>query len=140
MKEQTFNLSKETVVVPACVYVSGKNRYLNLNDYTTWHYQTRNNIKKKFTKLCFPEICRLPAMKKIHSITYTLVVPTKHKRDRMNVYSIVDKFFCDALQVHGKIADDSDDFINSFNFTKTEYIKGSRPDIRVSIEIIFEKK
>lgn len=137
--EQIFNLSKATIVVPACIRIGKKDRYLNLNAYTNWHYLTRNKIKKKFTELCFGEIQRLPKMKKIHSLTYTLVIPSKHSRDRMNVYSVVDKFFCDALQVHGIIEDDSDDFINSFNFTKTEYIKGKRNDIRVQIEIIFEK-
>jgi len=136
--EQIFNLRKETVVVPACVFYKGKNRYLNMNAYTNWHYQIRGGTKKKFTNLVKDEISRLPKMKKIHSLVYTLVVPSKTKRDRMNVYSVVDKFFCDALQEHGKIDDDSDDYINSFTFTKTEYIKGKRNDIRVQIELTFE--
>jgi len=56
----------------------------------------------------------------------------------MNVYSLVDKFFCDALQVHGIIDDDDDDTIGDFNFTKKEYIKGDNTDIRVEVTLYFE--
>ena len=78
-------------------------------------------------------------MKRIYQLKYTLVRTTNRLRDRMNVYSIVDKFFCDALQEYNVIEDDSDEFINDFIFTKTEYIKGKQNDIRVQIEIIYEK-
>lgn len=135
----SFELGKITVVVPACVKIGRKNYYLNLNAFSNWHGIVRNNVKKKFTRCVYDEIKRLPRMKKIHSLKYTLVRTTKRLRDRMNVYSIVDKFFCDALQEYGVIDDDSDDYINSFEFTKTEYIKGRQNDIRVQIEIIFEK-
>ena len=82
---------------------------------------------------------QIPVMSKIHSLTYTLIRTTNTKRDRMNVYSIVDKFFCDALQQYGKIKDDSDDYIGGFNFTKTEYKKGKANELSVRIEIYFEK-
>ena len=133
-----FELKTITVVVPACIKMGKKNYYLNLNAYSNWHGIVRNNVKKKFTKIVKDELDRIPTMKKIHSLTYTLVRTSNRKRDRMNVYSIVDKFFCDALQFYGKIEDDSDDYINDFKFTKTEYIKGSQSDLRVSINIYFE--
>ena len=136
--KDSFEIGKVIIVVPACIRLRGKNRYLNLNDYTNWHYRLRNDIKKQFTLECYEEIKRLPKMKMIHSIRYTLVRTSNRKRDRMNVYSIVDKFFCDALQHYGIIEDDSDEFINDFVFTKTDYIKGKQNDIRVQIEIIFE--
>lgn len=136
---ETFNLDSITLYVPACVTLGTTNYYLNLNAYSKWHPIVRNKVKKLFTLLCVEEIQRAPKMKKIHSISYTLIRTTKAKRDRMNVYSIVDKFFCDALQFYGKIEDDSDDFINKFEFTKTQYLKGKAEDIRCEIEIIFEK-
>ena len=134
-----FNIEKMVLVVPACVRMGKKNYYLNLNAYSNWHHIVRNNVKKRFTLLAGDEIKRLPKMSKIHSLTYTLIRTTNRSRDRMNVYSIVDKFFCDALQEYKRIDDDSDDYINKFEFTKTEYIKGSQNDIRVEIKVIFEK-
>jgi hypothetical protein len=110
-----FEIQKAIIVVPACIKMGRKNYYLNLNTYSNWHGIVRNNVKKKFTKAIFHKLMLLPKMSKIHSLTYTLIITSKRKRDRMNVYSIVDKFFCDALQEYGKIEDDSDEFINEFN-------------------------
>jgi len=135
-----FEFRKATIVVPACIVMGKKNRYLNLNTYSNWHGVVRNNIKKKFTKAIYHKLILLPKMKKIHSLTYTLIRTSNRKRDRMNAYSIVDKFFCDALQEYGVIEDDSDDFIGNFNFTKTEYEKGKQEDLRVRIEIYYEPK
>jgi hypothetical protein len=135
-----FDFEKVTVVVPACIKMGKKNYYLNLNTYSNWHGIVRNNIKKKFTKGIFHKLMLMPKMSKIHKITYTLIRTTNRKRDRMNVYSIVDKFFCDSLQVHGIIEDDSDDYIGDFNFTKTEYQKGPADQLRVRIEIYYEAK
>jgi len=135
-----FDLEKTTIVVPACIKMGRKNKYLNLNTYSNWHGIVRNNIKKKFTKAIYHKLMLLPKMSKIHSLTYTLIRTSNRKRDRMNVYSIVDKFFCDALQEYGLIEDDSDEFINEFNFTKTEYQKGAQDQLRVRITIYFEKK
>ena len=134
-----FDIEKATIIVPACIVMNKKNKYLNLNAYSNWHYIMRNNIKKKFTKSVFHKLMLLPKMSKIHKLTYTLITTNHKKRDRMNVYSIVDKFFCDALQEHGVIEDDSDEFIGDFKFTKTEYIKGKPEELRVRIEIYFEK-
>jgi hypothetical protein len=120
--------------------MGSKNKYLNLNTYSNWHGIARNNIKKKFTKAIYHKLMLLPKMSKIHKLTYTLIRTTNRKRDRMNVYSIVDKFFCDALQEYGIIEDDSDEYIGDFNFTKTEYQKGASDQLRVRIEIYYETK
>ena len=143
-----FEIRTQTVVVPACLQrwekdrktkkLVLKNYYINLNNYTQWDKYKRNNLKKQFTKEVKDEVLRLPKIKKIHSLKYTLIVPSLRKRDRMNVYSLVDKFFCDALQFHGIIDDDDDDTIGDFNFTKKEYIKGDNTDIRVEVTLYFE--
>jgi len=139
-KKINFELETAVIVVPACIVYRGKNCYLNMNTFSNWHYQKKGAIKKKFTNSVFHKLMLLPKMAKIHSLTYTIIRTNHKKRDRMNVYSIVDKFFCDALQVHEIIEDDSDDFIGEFNFTKTEYIKGDANQLRVRITIYFEKK
>lgn len=134
-----LELGTVVVVVPACVRIGRKNFYLNLNVYSGWHYKVRHKVKLKFTEMLISQMVQIPEMAKIHSITYTLIRTTNAKRDRMNVYSIVDKFFCDALQEYGKIKDDSDEYIRDFKFTQTEYVKGASNQLRVRIEIYFEK-
>tara|TARA_R110000803_G_scaffold178506_1_gene240914 strand:+ start:141 stop:560 length:420 start_codon:yes stop_codon:yes gene_type:complete len=139
LKKINFELNKVFVIVPACITIGSNNNYLNLNVFSNWHYLKRNKIKKLFTSRIKSQMLKIPVMSKIHSLTYTLIRTTNTKRDRMNVYAIIDKFFCDALQEYGKIKDDSDEYIGDFNFTKTEYIKGKANELRVRIEIYFEK-
>jgi hypothetical protein len=125
------------VVVPACVVLGSKKYYLNMNKFRNWHYIVSNKIKKQFNLLVLPEVQYLPKMTYISSLEYTLIIPSKRKRDRMNIYSIVDKFFCDALQNYGKIEDDSDDYIGKFIFNKTEYMKDKPENIRVLVKISY---
>jgi len=145
-KKIDFELKTEIIFVPACIVRWNKkkrkyiNYYLNLNQYIQWDKFLRNNIKKDFTKKVKHKMILLPEMSKIHSLSYTLITPNKRKRDRMNAYSIIDKFFCDALQEHGVIKDDSDNYISDFKFTKTEYVKGEEIDIKARVEIYYETK
>lgn len=138
-----FNFGNVSIIVPACVQRREKgkivNCYLNLNQFSNWHYIKRNDVKNIFTKLIHDETKRIPTISKIHSLKYTLIRTTNQKRDRMNVYTIVDKFLCDALQEYGVIEDDSDEFIGDFKFTKTEYVKGAAKDIRARVDIYYEK-
>ena len=138
-KQINFDIGKVSVVVPACIRIGKKNYYLNLNAYSNWHPMVRSKVKKLWTSIVLAQMIQIPKMSKIHSLKYILIRTSNRKRDRMNVYSIVDKYFCDALQEYGKIEDDSDQYIEDFNFTKTEYIKGEQSKIRVRIEIYFEK-
>ena len=133
-----------TIVVPACVgkmWVKKKGFqfiYLNLNQYRNWNGFFEGKVKKKFTALVKDEFKRIPLMKYINQIEYTLIVPSKRRRDRMNVYSIVDKYFCDALQKYNKIEDDSDEFIGDFVFKQSVYMKDKAENIRVSVKITFD--
>lgn len=125
------------VIVPACVVLGKKKHYLNMNNFRNWHYILSNQIKKRFNLLVLQELQQLPKVTFISCLEYTLIVPSKRKRDRMNIYSIVDKFFCDALQKYGKIEDDSDVFIGCFKFNQTTYMKDKAENIRVSVKITY---
>ena len=131
------------IVVPACLKLGktrkAKNYYLNMNNFRNWHHSICHNTKLKFNELILGEFLRIPKMKYINQLQYTLIVTTKTKRDRMNVYSIVDKYFCDALQTYKKIEDDSDDFIGDFIFKQSEYIKGPAEEIRVHIKLTYNE-
>lgn len=130
------------VVVPACVQLSrkwkAKNYYLNMNNYRNWHYTIQHKTKKEFYKLISKEFESVPKMGYLNQIEYTLIVPTKKKRDRMNVYSVIDKYFCDALQEYKKIEDDSDDFIGDIIIKQSVYMKDKPENIRVLVKITFD--
>jgi hypothetical protein len=132
------------LVVPAFLLVWYKKKfhrcYVNMNNYRNWHGVLSNNAKKEFYKQTKKQIEALPKMSYINSIEYTLIVPTLVSRDRMNVYSVVDKFFCDALQKFGIIEDDKDEMIGGFYFTKKRYQQGKSEQIRVRIEMNYNKK
>lgn len=131
-------MNRIELCVPACIVWKNKNYYLNLNNYRNWHYQVSNILKRKFKQQILDEVSRLPNIKKIESLEYELIVPSKTKRDRMNIYSIVDKFFCDALQEYKIIEDDSDEYIKQFIFKQSKYIKDKASNIRVFVTIFFE--
>ena len=66
-----------------------------MNNYRNWHYQVSNDIKKKFKsnishKLDFRFDGKI-------RIEYFYFAPDKRTRDLMNVISVVDKFFQDAM-------------------------------------------
>ena len=66
-----------------------------MNSYRNWHYQVSNDIKRRFKS----DISRKLDFKfdgKI-KIDYFYFAPDKRKRDLMNVISVVDKFFQDAM-------------------------------------------
>jgi hypothetical protein len=127
-----------TIVIPACVILGRKKRYLNLNHFRNWHHTICHKTKERFNLLVLNEFQSIPRMKYINQIEYTLIVPSKRRRDRMNVYSIVDKYFCDALQKYNKIEDDSDEFIGDFVFKQSVYMKDKAENIRVSVKITFD--
>lgn len=87
--------------------MKGKSRYsLNLNQYRNWFYRLSNDIKKKFkyevsSSLDFKVVGQV-------GIEYEYYAPNKRKVDLMNVVSVVDKFFQDAMVERGCIeADDT---------------------------------
>ena len=75
-----------------------------MNSYRNWHFQDSSYIKRTFkseisSKLNF-------VIKGKLKIDYFYFAPDKRKRDLMNVISVIDKFFQDALVESGCIEGD----------------------------------
>lgn len=104
---------------------------LNLNNYPNWHHFTYNQVKEEFCKSQKSNLSGL-ILKTPIILHYTLFKASNRKSDRMNVLSVIDKFFCDALVHYGCISDDSDEYIQSHHFN-SDGIDKLNP--RVEIEI-----
>ena len=89
------------------VRVKDKRIYLNLNVYRNLHPQLNNQAKVAFNKVMKKQILALPELPSLVIIRYVFYPGTKRIADTMNVCSIVDKFFCDAL-THFKVIPDDD--------------------------------
>jgi hypothetical protein len=94
------------VNLPLHVGLGRKTRiWLTLNNYRNWHYQVSNGLKVKFKK-DVSSFLNFSIAGKV-KIDYDYYAPDKRKRDLMNVISVVDKFFQDAMVERGCIeADD----------------------------------
>lgn len=108
-----MNIVQEKLVTLPISITSGskkiRKRYLNLNQYRNWHYQTSNKLKILFKEqvkgnLDFSFIGKI-------EISYAYYAPDKRKRDLMNVIAVVDKFFQDALVEEGCIVTDDTDTV-----------------------------
>jgi len=75
-----------------------------MNNYRNWHYQESNSIKKTF-KWDIMSMLDFKFSGKI-GIRYFYYAPDKRKRDLMNVISVIDKFFQDAMVENGCIEND----------------------------------
>lgn len=84
---------------------------LNLNIYRNLHYKVKNQIKQAYTKIFEHTKLKLFKLRTPIKIKYQLYVGTRRLIDSMNVYCIIDKFFCDTLVRLGCIPDDNDKYI-----------------------------
>jgi len=109
-----------------------KRFYVNLNIYRNAHHFTLNSAKVTFKEIVQDQIDRLPLLNRI-KLHYRVFAPSNRKIDTMNVGSIADKFFCDALVESKKIIDDNYDFVvyNGFEFGG---IDKENPRVEVTIE------
>jgi hypothetical protein len=119
-----------TINSPLRLKVNKKIYPLNLNYYRNANHYLNNSAKKKYEKIMFAEIYKLPKFDKI-KLEFILHRNNKRRIDRHNVCCIVQKFFCDALVNKGKLIDDNDKYIIS-----EKYISGDiEPQERVEILI-----
>jgi hypothetical protein len=81
---------------------SNKRKWLTLNNYRNWHYQVSNDIKRRFKSEVFDKLDFKGKVK----IEYFYFAPDKRTRDLMNVISVIDKFFQDAMVDRGCIESD----------------------------------
>ena len=97
--------------------------YINMNKYRNWQFTLSNNIKKKFKEIIkkeFPKIKKKDIIQK-YKLEYEIFLPTKLKRDIMNVGSIIDKFTNDALVEEGIVAEDNYTCLQEISFSYGGY-------------------
>lgn len=120
------------VDLPLSLDVGAKKQVaLNLNVYRNLHPYLNNKAKVAFKELALPLLKGIPRQEKIH-LHYEFFAPNKARRDLMNVVSVVDKFFSDALPEAGVIDDDHADIVVS---TSSAFggVDKTNPRIRVTI-------
>jgi len=104
MKKEEKNV--QTLSLPLFVTNrSGKRKWITMNNYRNWHYQENNNIKRWFKGDVANDLNFV--IKGAVRIEYFYFAPDKRTRDLMNVVSVIDKYFQDAMVELGCIeADD----------------------------------
>ncbi len=109
----------------------GKVKWLTLNNYRNWHYQTSNGLKVKFKKEITPLLnFKIEGQVRIY---YCYYAPDKRKRDLMNVISVIDKFFQDAMVERGCIEADDLSIVTEVN---SKYMGIDRENPRLVAKII----
>ena len=109
---------------------SNRRRWLTMNNYRNWHYQVSNDIKRRFKSEITPLLDFRFAGK--IKIEYFYFAPDKRTRDLMNVISVVDKFFQDAMVENGCI--ESDD-LSTVVEVNSCYMGIDREDPRLDVMI-----
>jgi hypothetical protein len=91
------------------VLVGTKTVPLNLNNYRNAHHQTLNKAKVNFKNNLYAQHPELLTTVRASAVRVSYEIRPRDKRmfDTMNVISIVDKFFMDALVEAGVIPDDN---------------------------------
>lgn len=107
-----------------------RKKWLTLNNYRNWHYQVSNNLKRKF-KLAIQSELDFKFSGKI-IIDYKYYAPNQRKRDLMNVISVIDKFFQDAMVEKGCIEADDISIVIEVN-SKYMGIDRNNPRLEVII-------
>jgi len=110
---------------------SGELESLNLNVYRNLHYYKLNHQKKAFHAFVEPLLSGLPSMEAV-KLEYQINPKGGSRLDTMNVGSVVDKFFSDALVLCGIIPDDDYKHVvkNDFEFG---YLSPNDPHVLVTI-------
>ena len=100
-------MKKEIIKIALPLFIknrSNKRKWLTLNNYRNWHYQVSNDIKRRFKSEIFDKLdFKISGKVKIE---YFYFAPDKRTRDLMNVISVIDKFFQDAMVERGCIESD----------------------------------
>jgi len=100
-------MKKDVITMSLPLFItnrSNKRKWLTLNNYRNWHYQVSNDIKRRFKSEVFDKLdFKIEGKVKIE---YFYFAPDKRTRDLMNVISVIDKFFQDAMVDRGCIESD----------------------------------
>ena len=113
----------KTFVVDDFVMVGNKKFVLNLNVYRNAHYQTLNKAKIIFKNQLFASYPELPRIKSSRlEVKYFIERCDNRKFDTMNIISIVDKFFLDALVELGCLPDDNFNYVACLDSKVSDYV------------------
>lgn len=104
--------------------IPDKKMIINLNGYRNWHYITSNEVKKKYKEELHSQLFNLKLKTPI-KLEFKYFKGSKRKCDRANIYSIHEKFFCDALTEYGCIPDDSDEYLDDVRHRRTQIDKNN---------------
>ena len=116
----------KTFIIDDCVMVGNKKFALNLNVYRNAHYQVLNKAKIIFKNqllVNYPELSRIKAERV--EVEYYIERCDNRKFDTMNIVSIVDKFFLDALVEFGCIPDDNCNYVSYKAPRVSDYVTNS---------------
>jgi len=105
------------IIIDDYVKVGNKKIALNLNTYRNLHHQVNNKAKQIFKRNLlaeYPELATTKANK--IKVNYVIYPNNYRKFDTMNVISIVDKYFLDALVEIGCIPDDDYQHVSYVKF------------------------
>ncbi len=126
-----FNCTPFVISFSGRNVVKQKKIYLNMNTLLGRRGVYIGKIKEMFINDLSSQLSRVKIKCPI-IIEYTLIKGTLKKKDRNNILSIVDKFFCDALIHYKCIADDNDSVILSTTFN-SQYKKNKFDKVIVKI-------
>lgn len=113
----------------------GKKLYsINLNAYTNWHFQLKNQLKRNYAAIMKPQLEAIEIETPV-KVVYKVYKPSKRRLDKMNVVSVTSKFLMDAISDHGCWEDDNDDFIKTEVIMPTS-LDRDEPRIEVYIKTI----
>ena len=98
-------------ILPCYIPQGKKNIPINLGWYRNAHYQTSNNIKRKFKEHIAPQFDGLEPITGQVSIHFTYYAARNNSPDLDNFTSVAKKFFQDAMVELGLIPDDNINYI-----------------------------
>ena len=128
-----------TIISPLFVMLPRKTRAskrvsLNMNTYRNLHHRTSNDAKKAYTKLVREQLIDLEIQTPVE-ITYKVYKASNRRLDKMNVISVVSKFFLDAITEYGCWEDDNDIHVKTETILPTE-LDRVNPRVEVIIKEI----
>lgn len=103
---------------------------LNLNIYRNLDHQTNNTLKQLYKIIMKDQLVGLKLEKPYFS--YKCFYKSRATRDKMNLISVVNKFFDDALVEYGCLPDDNDKYVGPLMCLEPEIDKENpRMEIRI---------
>ena len=130
-----LELEVPTVIFLHRVKSKDKRVSLNLNTYRNLHYIISNNAKKAFKDAIQEHFTGIRVNTSVR-LEYVIYSNSKRKFDIMNIGSIVDKFFCDALVETGVLKDDNYNYVQEVSIKYGGEIKGKEIKCFVKIHTI----